>query len=147
MNLVNVFETTSAEGDAIMLAGDRDAPFAEFANWLESEATRFERTNLADCPHVAIEPALSLLLNLPERQSLLRLQPRPGLHREHAGNPGRYTWTMTIEDWFEIAETIRELAATALSGHIYLPDHAADDRVIVVSRGEFKTRKAGRRTG
>ncbi|WP_237228915.1 hypothetical protein [Rubinisphaera sp. JC750] len=144
MNLVNVFETTSAEGDAIMLAGDRDAPLAEFANWLESEATRFERTNLADCPHVAIEPALTLLLNLPERHSLLTLQPRPGLQREHTGNPGRYTWTMKIEDWYEIAEMIHELAATALPGHIYLPDHAADDRIIVVSRGESETTRSMR---
>lgn len=138
MNKLHVFETTSVEGEAIMISGERDSPFFEFADWINSEAGQFDGTDLITCPYVEVAPSLTLLLSEGGSGSFSSSQGRRGLHQEQGHFQSRFSWTLPADDWRDIAQTIRHFAETIYPAHIYLPGDAPDDRIVVVSRGEFE---------
>jgi len=61
---------------------------------------------------------------------------RKGLFK-NTNDPFQFEWTLSAEDWDDLAAMIYGLVSSDDVGHQYLTRHPQDDATLVVSRGEY----------
>lgn len=142
----------ASDGPRLVMFGPIDADFRSLQElFVRLSQTPGMSCELAEQSFIAAFGGVRVLLScsapLPSRKQAIWRGIRNGLDRvETEANPV-FEWRLAEEDWDDRVALLAPLVTKPGAGHQYLDHHAADDAIVVVSKGEYGDEMLAREQG